>query len=207
MKFNSRVLGLTLALGLLASASSHAMVGVSLVGAGTFSAPDVKDTNGITVPYKSKLGLGGGGLVDIWFAHRTSLEVGVLYLKAKQEATISGFDTTTEFTVIQVPILVRFHLMRYLSIGVGGYVAREQGDVAYTATSGGTTTSGTSAYTNTKTDYGAEASLGLKIPMGMMSSILIDGRYIYGMKDLDPSINGKVNTRAFQLLAGLHFGF
>ncbi len=203
---------LTIVAGLVSLNSYASSFSMSIVGAGDLStlnvsnAPTSMTVNGVSVTNvsssnKSKMGLGGGVLFDSMFSSAAGLEFGGLYITRKIETTTSftalGVNSSTTSTdnthFLQIPVLLRVYLNQALSIGAGGYIAEGLSGVDSDLK---------------KSDYGLVASLGIHVPLGSSSAFLIDGRYNYGLKNVDNSSYGMTQKyRDVQFLAGLTFGF
>lgn len=170
-----------LALALFAGASSaQAQTNFSLVGVGNLAS----FSNGSTSSDRT-LGVGGGALLEFQSSPSFGLEFGVLY-NPRVQGDVVKYTANT----VQVPVALRFHLSNYVSLGVGGYYASYLQNRSYGSDS----------------DYGALGSLGIYMPIGAMTKFIIDGRYIYGLKDQNPGF-GETKSRDIQILAGLRFGF
>jgi hypothetical protein len=209
MKKNiQRLIGLWAVATLLALPSANAGLRFSVFGAGTFSS--IKNTAAVaTTTSSAKLGIGGGAQLELMLGQVVGLELGGLYLQRKFSTTDSLLAITAEstFTYVQIPLQVRFWLGRFVTLGVGGYYAMGLGDIKSTALGIPITTTYAAAGTKTS-DYGLLGSLGFNIPLGTSVAILAEGRYAYGMQDLnvtkDPA--GTAKWRDMQALIGLRFG-
>ncbi len=212
----SRILqGLTALIFVLSATNSFASgLRYSIVGAGTLSKTDASNVpttatvsgqtlSNISISAKSKLGVGGGLLIDSSFSPKMSGEFGVLYITRKSDttvnATILAVPTTTvtnnSLNYIQIPAVLRFWMGSMFSLGAGGYYAQGMG-------------SKFSSSGVTKSDYGAIGSVQFKLPMGNSASFLVDGRYNYGLKNVNNSSFSTMDLkyRDIQILAGVTFG-
>jgi hypothetical protein len=203
MKASTRVLVLV-ALALFAGASASYAATLSLVGVGDVSkASDNYDTDS----YGSKVGFGGGAILDFHLMERTSFEVGGLYINRKLDDTTTGVITSTH--AIQVPVLLRFYLHPMISIGVGGYWAHGVGSVNTEDSSGNVLSTGSYADNDTKVnDYGLVGSVAVRFPLSQTMRLLIDARYNYGLSNVytDPLAAGDTSKdRDIQALVGLQF--
>jgi hypothetical protein len=84
-----------------------------------------------------------------------------------------------------------------------------RGQDTYTLTPSGAT--GTSSSSNAidsfKPDAGVVGSVAIKIPFGIASSILVDGRYYYGLTNASKLAGENLKFRDTQVLFGLNLGF
>jgi hypothetical protein len=203
MKTNKVLLHLAIIGGILGSAAtSHALVGVSLVGGATSTTPQMTTATGAKVTTKAKTGLLGGALLDLGLSGMTSFETGALYNISRFSGNTNGVDFTLSVPSVNVPVLIRFHPLPLLSFGLGGYYSYRTGNVKVESIS----VPNVSIANNTsKSDYGAVGSVRLHLPVGALTTFIVDGRYLYGIPDLDKT-GAKFKTRQIQAFAGLRFG-
>lgn len=186
------------------SPSAHA-AHLSVVGLGNLSNPSVDPSNvtvqgvSATVGTSSKWGFGGGALLGFGLLPRIEFETGGLYITRHYDITLTVLGTTTTDTytqhAVQIPALLRLHLLRGLSVGAGGYMAI-----------------GTQHIDDVKNqDLGLLFSAQLKIPVTLATGFILDGRYAMGLTDVNgnpgqttPAMTEKY--RDVQILAGLQFG-
>lgn len=185
----------------------------AIVGVGDLASTDVSGSpaamvvNGVTisnlsVTTKAKLGMGAGALMNAHFSPRLGAEIGALYVTRKFDSTASftalgaPSSTVTANTLhyVEIPVALRFWLSPRFSIGVGGYYASGLGSSDFTAAS------------TKKSDYGALGSAQLRLPLGGSTALLLDGRYEYGLANVDTSGYGNQKYRTVQGMAGLCFG-
>lgn len=171
---------------------------IAPVGALTFSNVSVSDpAAGYSVTTSTKSGIGGGVLLNFHLLPETSLEIGGLYIKKKLDltTTASGVTATAseEGYYFQVPVLARFWLSRELSVGAGGFWERGMTG---------------SFNTGVRNDYGAVASVALRLPLGSSGvHFLADGRYYYGLKNVSGVSQYNLKYRDIQALVGLAIPF
>ncbi|RZA03738.1 MAG: hypothetical protein EOP11_15915 [Proteobacteria bacterium] len=175
---------LALGIALLSGAAAQAQTNLSLVADGNF-AQNV--TDGGATSGDRQLGLGGGILLENRSSPNFGIEVGALYHARKFDTLLGAYTLNS----VHVPLLLRFYLSNYISLGLGGFFEYGVGD-AYAGNN------------VNKTNYGALGSLGIYIPVGATTKFVIDGRYGYGLKTIGGS---DIKTRDIQILAGLRFAF
>jgi hypothetical protein len=192
------------ALALFVGSSALAAPRVSLFGIADQTDLVPSDSSGAaaTSNIEKKFGFGGGLGLSFPLSMRAALEVDGIYLGRKFSTTGSTVDTS--LTYLQIPVLARLHLSRFLSLGVGGYYATALGDVK--SSTGETATYESIGYS--KTDYGLVGALGLNAPLGHATSLFAEGRYAFGLKDvdLDTTDTHRLKWRDIQVLVGLRFG-
>jgi hypothetical protein len=206
MRKITEISGLVIVLGLMTASVSEAGT-FSLVGVGDVNKPSVggeasPDSTG------TKVGLGGGALIDFGIAPWTSFEVGALYVN--REAVDTTLSENVSKHAIQVPVLIRWWLEPMFSIAVGGYFAHGIGDVTTTnSISGGEVSSGSYADNNYKSnDYGLTGSVAIRLPITQSMRFLVDARYNYGLTNYynDPLNSGvTIKNRDIQALVGFQF--
>lgn len=171
-----------LVLGALVSSASdcYAAGGFSVVDVGNFAS--VKQ-NGNDVGHDTKMGFGVGALVDF-----SGFEIGVLYAPRKLKTAQS---VTLNSKMLNVPVLYRHYFGRFFSLGLGGfYDFNLNKDDANVATRAGS-------------DYGAVGSVGVRVPLFGKTFLMLDGRYLWSLKDQGEG----QKFREYQALAGLQVGY
>ena len=180
-------------------------VNINFVGSMGLGNAAVSSTSGTIVSSRS-LPYGGGLLFGFRMLPKLSMELGFLYMpRAFQEKFSDDTSNGITFTTVQIPLLLRFQILNSLSIGVGGYFSHGIGNVTVV----GPASSTSHSYANANfgaDDYGAIASLGIKFPLILKLSLILDGRYLYGFQNVN-KVNG-VSTyfRDLQALVGVRLG-
>ena len=151
-----------------------------------------------------------GILLDKHISRMFALETGAIYSKDKFNATYqSSINNDFASNTLQVPLLLRFTGFRFISVGVGGYWGYGAGDITLTdhITSANSGVSSYSAESESKTDYGALFDARIRIPIGIRLGLVIDGRYLMGVKERETVTTGGATykTKMMQVLAGLNF--
>lgn len=179
---------------------------------------------------------GGGLLMRAGLEQNVALEFGVLYLPREMTSNFSlsgaasgngAYTTQWDFNYIQVPVLIRIHLLPMVSLGVGAYYAHAIGQIKETNTApGGGTITGSSnpnfySYGDKSVptdDYGLEAALGAQLPLTSSVKFYADFRYLWGLQNIALPASTALLTsgglqadtnhwRDIQFLAGLSFAF
>jgi hypothetical protein len=129
---------------------------------------------------------------------------------SSSEAVPTAAKYTYQSNIYEFPLILRMHLGRMLSFGVGGYYAIVKGDIGVASEVGGAKGSTRASYgdsAQTTSDFGAVTSLALRFRMLPLIYLLIDGRYTIGMKNNSTAAGGDRKYNDMQLLAGLQLGF
>lgn len=192
---------------LLATAPEARAARITLAGVANSSEPREPGTE-----YTAKPGYGGGLLLEMRMMPALGFELGALVMPRAYESTDVAANTTTRYSakIYQFPALLRMHLGRFLSFGVGGYFARAAGDISTETKSSAGTSAQSTTYTarnQTTSDFGALASLALYFRMAPLTHLTFDGRYAMGMKNNSTVAGSDRKFNDMQLLAGLQFGF
>ena len=187
--------------------SAQAMVGVSVVGAGMLSKPKLKSGTPLAeLTTSSKLGLGGGALLDLSVGSKLAVEFGAIYAKSKFSFTSGTNQYVYSINTITAPVTLWIKAVPFLSVGLGAFYQNAENKAEIeTTTAAGVKTTATSNTGYSSSNYGAQAGLRFMFPMGAMTSLVVDGLYHYGLKDLDPTA-GEYKTRDILALVGLRFG-
>lgn len=195
-------------LGFFASAPASA-VKLSLVGALNMSEPKSAGTT-----YTAKNAFGGGAMLEFGLGPVFGFELGALSVPRKYEyASSTGASMATVVAtqkMLQVPVLFRAYLGSLLSLGVGGYYSKFNGNYETETTTLGVRINTSRTYASagyTDSDYGFVSSLGIYMPLAPLFRLYFDGRYTVGIKDnsVDPNTEFKFND--IQALAGFQIGF
>lgn len=162
--------------------------GVGNLASASFSDEDFTDLD------SRELGIAAGLGVEFPVGNHLGLEIDGIYLKRKLG---SSDDLSASFSYIQVPVLLRFWFSPSLSIGAGGYYAFGRGDNFESDVAFNTIVN--------DTDYGLVGVVGLSFPMAKNFSVMAEGRYSHGLKDILTVGEDAGNWNDIQFLAGLRF--
>lgn len=180
---------------------------ISLVGAANSSEPHEPGNT-----YAAKTGYGAGLLLELKLMPWLGLEGGFLMIPRAYQTTDLATNVTTRYSgkIYEIPALLRMHLGRLMSFGVGGYVAKASGELSTETTTGTAVSSGTTTYlarNQTTGDFGALASLALYFRLGPVTYLTFDGRYTMGLRNNSTVAGSDRKFNDMQLLAGLQIGF
>jgi hypothetical protein len=210
MKIASWTRGIRFLLWALAlSATSAQAFELSLVGGADLSKPSIQ-LNGVNTGGVSfKPSFGGGLLMGFESSAITEIQLGALYMNRDYKYPVASGTGEDSYARYEVPLLLRFTGLPILSVGAGVYYAVPVGTYTYTQTPlGGTSSSTTSNASDAfKNDFGAIGSVALKIPFNPWTSLLIDGRYEYGLFNITKTAGETFKTRDIEALAGFALGF
>ncbi len=187
--------------------SAQAAIFASVFGLGTLSS-QIDGTAQATLSNTPIVNWGGGGQLELRLGNYFGLEGGLVYLPRKMSMTDSSVPVSADrvYTYIQAPFQARLWLKNF-TLGVGVYYALGFGQVTDTAQS--IVLSSTYAELNTKGyDYGLIGSLGYNLPLGSWLSLMVEGRYSYGLCDINtpPNAAGTTKWRDIQAFVGFRIG-
>lgn len=141
------------------------------------------------------------------------LETDLLLAHRVLAYTFSDGSTGTEsYNYLELPVLARFHVNPFLTLGGGLYYAHAVGSISFSSPNDDAATfgSGDSSYASqseSTSDFGLIFDVRGYWPIAPGVSGLIDWRYLFGLIDINTSPNQAYNTswREMDLLLGLSF--
>jgi hypothetical protein len=169
MKFN-KIMVLVL---LLFASQAYAGLKVSLLGGANFQ----KHVNSSE---DAKTGYLIGALGEVPTGY-FGFETGLLY-----NQFFKTNNTSYNFKFYQIPLLLRYHFLRFFSLGAGAYIANTE--VSFS-----------------KNDLGLQGSARFTFPLGIITSFMMELRYLDSFNYNSSSAN--LRLRDTQFFAGLKFGF
>ncbi|NCN40287.1 PorT family protein [bacterium] len=200
---NRSFLALCLIVGFGYSQQSQALLSTSLKGGIGLNKMSSTDSGGNSIA-GSSFGIGYQGGLGLEFSLGVaSVAADVLFAQRGSFNTL----TTSKWKTILVPVQAKFSLIPLLSLGLGGYFSTALGDISTESNLGVSTGTTTFAAANlSKSDFGAVASVGISLPLGV-TTLSVEGRYLYGMKNLQTNATGDASTKmsAFDMLVGVTF--
>jgi hypothetical protein len=214
MIFNG-LFGLLSIIVLVGSTPAHAFH-LSLVGSGDSTTPSITGASTANGPLtgSGSFAFGGGALLGFHMGQVVELELGAIYAGRKFSETDGVNSRTYTGNAIHVPVVLRFWLGRFISLGGGVYGNVGTGDFTISDSTG---VSATESYSGhllgqlglRSQDYGALGSLKINIPFSQMVALTLDGRYLYSLTNsvADTSTGATYKFNDIQVLAGLRFGF
>lgn len=195
-------LGLFLLLTIGFTSQAHALLSTSIkggLGVNKIAITDVGGTDLSTAGY----GIGYQGGIGLDFG-LGPIAVGADVLFAQRGSFIG--IASSKWNTILVPVQAKLTLIPFLSLGLGGYFSTAIGDISTDTGAGSTSSVSFAAANMSKSDFGAVASLGISLPLGV-TTLSLEGRYLYGMKNLQTNATGDASMKlsAFDMLVGVTF--
>ncbi len=190
--------------------SSHAgAVSFTPVGAAAYSGGTISSNNGYTYPYHS-FAYGFGALFGFSMFPNVFAQFGVLYLPRgfDQSSTSLPAQQEVTFNTIHLPFTIHYYLMPVLAVGLGGYFSHGIGSIS-SYPLGAPASANLSAYgpnSYSADDFGLTVSLSFNLNLLPSVSLIVDGRYLYGLQNISQISSMSVYLRDFQVLAGVRLG-
>jgi hypothetical protein len=177
-----KVLGLIAMISVVTSQSAMAGGSFSVFGAGVLP-KSIGDS--ATFQLTGKFGFGGGAIGELMLSPRAGLEAGAIYLQRKYGATFLGVESTstTSFSSIHIPVGLRLHANRVVSLQLGGFYDY-------------------SLETDGDANFGVQGGLRLSAPVSGSTALFVEGRYNMGLKE----ISGEKISDLALVMVGLTFG-
>lgn len=140
-------------------------------------------------------GFGAGLLVDVGLTGPLRLETGLAWTQKGGSGTAQGFEgaipTRVRLHYVQLPILLRFAPSMSGSVrpslSAGPAISFEAGCTREQDPTDIFVTAGCEDEARTRTDWGMLVGAGLAFDVGR-GAVVVDGRYDFGMRDLDPQL-------------------
>jgi hypothetical protein len=161
------------------------------------------------------VGYAAGVLVGFDLIPELEIESGLLYTHDKINASFNAptlslvGSQSASWNYLQVPVVVRCHVLPVLGLGAGVYYGHTVGGVTTTSTIAGipNSTSSVSNSSLSSSDFGFIFNARGNLPIAEGISALIDIRYLLGVTNgnTDGSPNDNFSMRQTQFLAGLSF--
>lgn len=192
--------------------AGRAPIEIAALGLFDSSLPKISQDSS-SVSYSARTGGGGGLGAAFNLLPELDLEIDALYAPYSFTATIgtpgSGVTVDARWYAIQIPVLARYWLLPFLSIGAGPYAAFAVTDNTATVTVLNNPPTETTSELNSaaKRDFGVAGALSLRLPLsGSSVSFVLDGRYLVGLKNLTDQAGAQAKFHHIQGLAGISLG-
>lgn len=186
-------------LGFVLSQTAWAGVGITLVGGVNQSKRVDTDLTGATTEGSAQSEINYGALVEMPLAPFVGFETGGIYMTRKFD--LAG--KTWKYPYLQIPMLVKFNALPWITLGAGPYLAFGMG----------TPTDGVNNYEYgtgdlRSMDFGLEGAAGLQFGLVPGAKFILEGRYLMGLQNIDSTPEGASSQkwRDLQFLAGVRIG-
>lgn len=171
------------------------------------------DPTAAGVSYSSQAVPMFGAFIETSIVPLIGFELGAFYVPRKYKATVAlvQTDVTTSLTQLQIPALIRFHLIPFLSFAAGGYYAHSMGDIHTEGKAFNIPVTQDATYDAvflSQNEFGILGSVRLEIPVLPLFSLMADLRYLRELKNLNTSATSTtIKFHGTQFLVGASFGF
>jgi hypothetical protein len=169
--------------------------------------------NNFGASYTQKTGLALGANIAIELpVDGLSIRAEPMYIEkgAYSPSSVTGLggqslDIILSYTYLDVPVLLRYafgtFIRPYLFAGPYFGIKLSSNDIRVADGSG------TSDPNVAATDWGFTGGVGLEIQLGPLVSLYADGRYIYGIQNINTANGSSFSNRDLLVTAGADFGF
>lgn len=154
-----------------------------------------------------------GAFIETSMVPLIGFELGAFFAPRKYRATVDSTqtDVTTSLTQFQIPVMIRFHFLPFLSIAAGGYYAHSMGDIHTEGKSFNIPVTQDSTYDSqflSQNEFGVLGSARFEFSILPTLNLLVDARYLRELKNLNmASTTRAVKFHGTQILVGASFGF
>ncbi len=207
-RFGSGILVVIMAWTALAASPARALEVGALAGLDLGSRTVEPEIAGTV--YSGGTSLMGGLFFQAGLMPGFTWEINALLQGREVKGSVGVNETFTRASYWSFPLIARFWLGDFLSVGAGPYFNFISGDVEIeTKNPGGTTITSASASAQglRGSDFGLLGSAQLKLGLAPALSALVDVRYVLGLTDFDSSDVSTQHWRDVQILAGISLGF
>ncbi len=189
---------------LVARSADSLGISLGLVGVANIQSPSIEH-NSASTSLDGQTTFGGGLTTEFYLQAGLSLEADLLYLQHEfnqKTAEFFGSSITSTFSSghLQIPVLIRYRPIPFLSLGIGPYYSRVLTSWTVSASGQNSTTTNFG-----KNDYGALAAVGTSIPITGGLSASADIRYTRSFSETARSSGDAVKFSNLQIMAGLRF--
>lgn len=189
-----------------AQETSDSRFSLGVLGAIAIENPIVKQ-NGTQTAVDGKTSFGGGISADQEIGERMNLELDLLYLSREfTQQTAEFFGTSVTSTIssgyIQIPLLLRFKPIDFVSLGAGAYYSRALSSWTVSSPS-----FSSQSVDYDKNDWGVIAAVGTVIPLGERLKLVADLRYTRSLTDSGRSESESLQFSNLHFLAGVRVNF
>ena len=207
-----------LALALLASAgfagnsvqAEDKKLNIAVVGLADFYTPSVDTVtsqNLTSLTSSSKLGFGGGVLVDGGFVAPFGMETGLLFVHRGNQVVNTTVTYNQSSNWLIVPVGLKLRLIDVLSVGAGAYAGYRISDYSNDFTVGNSGAAGFNSASGERWELGFYASAGVNLPVTQQFGVLLEARYLRGVSTISEDTNVNIKSADVMVLAGLTFRY
>lgn len=187
---------------------AHA-VNLTVFGAMALPGASIQDGTGFTYPSHSSVN-GFGALFGFNMFPRMMIDVGALYVPRGfgVSSPILPSNLEVNFNTVQIPLVLHYSFLPSFALGVGGYFSHGVGSIKTVSTADSSQFSYSSYGPGSFSadDHGLVLSLSLKVSLLPFFSLVLDGRYLYGLQNISQMGSMTAYLRDLQILGGIRLG-
>lgn len=177
---------------------SQAQVSIGLKGGPNFASIDTEGSAGSN--YKSRTGFHVGAFTLIKLT-KIGIQPEILFSQQGSKLKVGGKDLENDFTYFNVPIIIKLYTIAGINLQAGpqfGFVTKAEQE--YLDDSNKVRT----ADIKNKLK-GSDMSLALGVGWDLPFGLTIDGRYNWGLSDINDATGGTVKNQVWQFSIGYKF--
>ncbi len=144
----------------------------------------------------NEINVGGGILIEAGVNDHFGIETGALVVNRQYDVERGNTRVVDEVTRVHVPVIARFWLADFFSIGAGPFVALKTGDTKRTLEIGGNEVASTRTSAEDDAEFGLDGAATFNIAVADKTGIFIEGRYSYLLDDEDDEDNNEISALA-----------
>jgi hypothetical protein len=171
------------------------------------SSLDIDDDLDLSTSSESKIGYGLAVLFEVTFWDRMGAESGLTLTRRRHSYSVGDVSLTQSSTWIQIPVIGRYSVTDWLSIGLGPYFGFRLGDVDNDFTAGSPDDLTINITSQEVLDIGVHLVGTWIYHLDGPTAIFVEGRYIRGLSDFMEGSGVTQRTNDFSVLAGLSLQF
>jgi hypothetical protein len=188
---------------ILYSVPSFATIDITAVGGITQMTETITAT-GENYASTANTGKAYGALLSIHSMLGWGLTTGFLYSEVNMHVVLTGIVNTSGDGLVpyyQIPVLGTYWIGGVVGLGAGGYYALPGGNINVLGTTGSFSQQGYKG-----DDYGLAAGVQLRIPLGVITHVMLDAMYEYGLENVSTTANSTIKNQGFVALLGFGIG-
>lgn len=170
---------------------------------GLSSSAPVGGTSGIGIDYRSGQTPTVGILVDIPVNEKVTIEPGLFYVPMAFNVNVLGTNINFLVKGIELPVVARYHIAPYFSLGAGVYTGVGIDQITVSASGQSQSMSFDDAKFN-RIDFGLVGSAQFKYLISSRIGLLLDIRYLFGLSNMSNTKSETFSNRVLQILGGIN---
>lgn len=120
---------------------------------------------------------GVGAFVETNINGNFGIETGAIFVKRQYDYEAAGFRLVQEVNRLHIPVLARFWVSDYFSVGAGPFASVKVGNVSDTLEIGSTTIGSVETNADDSVEFGFDVAATLNFAVNDKTGIFVEGRY------------------------------